>query len=288
MKKQLFFFLFLFPLLAAVYATSGVTYIRSLANSDPELQKLRKEVTENLRTLADGHVPQVKWRRYRVKKNDTFFSIMARTVLNHDTISSVNHLASLWDVSTGDEWLLPNVRGIAAKGSRDIVAKKFGKKADSLVPIPGQKNYFFITGLHFESIESAFFDLRAFIRPVAGRLTSAFGMRRDPFTEKRKFHKGIDIGVPVGTPVVASADGVVTFVGKKGGYGNTVLVRHRNGYLTLYGHLSKFAVKKGVRVKQGQKIAYSGKTGRATGPHVHFEVRREGRAERPDFHRTQI
>ncbi|HRP68499.1 MAG TPA: M23 family metallopeptidase, partial [Turneriella sp.] len=215
-------------------------------------------------------------------------SVMARTVLNHDTISSVNRLASLWDVSAGDEWLLPNVRGVAASGSRASVAKKFGKPPESLVSIPGRENYFFVTGLHFEEVESAFFNLRAFIRPVPGRQTSAFGVRSDPFTDKKRFHRGIDLACPIGTKVVASAEGEIIFAGKKGGYGNAVLIRHRNGYITLYGHLSKFAVKKGARVKQGQKIAYSGMTGRATGPHVHFEVRREGKPERPNFHMVKM
>lgn len=283
--------------LAAIFTTSptdqltasqGDVYIRTLAHSDPEIKKMRAEVTDNLRAVADGSKPMLKWRRYRLTKKDTFFKIMARTVLNHDTISSVNRLASLWDSQAGTEWLLPNVRGIAVYGERATVAKKFGKAEQELSPIPGHENFYFVTGLHFDETEKEYFNLKAFIHPVAGRITSGFGVRRDPFTEKHKFHKGIDIACGIGTRVVASAEGTVVFAGSKKGYGKTVIVEHRNGYRTLYGHLSKFQVKNGEKVKQGQKLALSGMTGRSTGPHLHFEVRRKGQPERPNFHLARL
>ncbi|HMY12189.1 MAG TPA: M23 family metallopeptidase [Turneriella sp.] len=272
----------------AAGATRGQVYIRSLSHSDPEIKQMRSEVTENLRAIADGQAPEIKWRRYRLSDKDTFFKVMARTVLNHDTISSVNRLASLWDLNKGDEWLLPNVRGIAVYGERQSVAKKFNRELDELIAVPGQDNFWFITGLHFDPTEKEFFNLKAFIHPVDGRITSGFGVRRDPFTEKHKFHKGIDIACSIGTPVVASAEGTVVFAGSKKGFGNTIIVEHRNGYRTLYGHLSKYSVKAGTKVKQGQKIALSGMTGRATGPHLHFEVRRQGQPERPNFHLAKI
>lgn len=281
---------FLLCALLPVLATRGNVYIRSLSHNDPEIKQMRGEVSENLRLVADRREVEIKWRRYRITKSDTFFKVMARTMLNHDTISSVNRLASLWDLSSGDEWLLPNVRGIAVHGDKKIIAKKFGKSPDELAPIPGREDYYFITGLHFDESETEFFNLKAFIHPVAGggRITSGFGVRKDPFTEKHKFHKGIDIACAVGTKVVAAAEGTVVFAGAKKGYGKTVIVEHRNGYRTLYGHLSRFAVKKGDAVKQGQKLALSGMTGRATGPHLHFEVRRRGQAERPNFHLAKL
>lgn len=269
-------------------ATRGQIYIRSLSHNDPEIKQMRAEVTENLRAVADGSLPQIKWRRYRLTKNDTFFKVMARTVLNHDTISSVNRLASLWDLGSGQEWLLPNVRGIAVYGDRDAVARKFSRRADDLVAIPGREKFYFITGLHFDETEKEFFNLKAFIHPVEGRITSGFGVRRDPFTEKHKFHRGIDIACGIGTKVVASAEGTVIFSGTKKGYGKTVIIEHRNGYRTLYGHLSKLLVRNGDKVKQAQKIALSGMTGRSTGPHLHFEVRRLGQPERPNFHLARI
>jgi murein DD-endopeptidase MepM/ murein hydrolase activator NlpD len=112
--------------------------------------------------------------------------------------------------------------------------------------------------------------------PVDGaRITSGFGMRFHPILGYTRMHKGIDFGVPLGTPVMAAGSGTVEEAGWKGGYGNFVLLNHGNGYETAYGHLSRFAagVHAGTRVRQGQVVAYSGSTGESTGPHLHYEIR---------------
>lgn len=112
--------------------------------------------------------------------------------------------------------------------------------------------------------------------PVDGaRISSGFGMRFHPVLGYSRMHKGIDFAVPDGTPVMAAGSGVVQIAGKVHGYGNFVLINNGNGYSTAYGHLSRFAagIHKGSRVRQGQIIAYSGHTGLATGPHLHYEIR---------------
>jgi len=112
------------------------------------------------------------------------------------------------------------------------------------------------------------------IQPVnLGYMTSPFGSRADPFTGKRRMHHGQDFGVLSGTPVYASADGIVKSRNGKTGYGNTVILDHGYGIKTIYAHLSRYAVKQGSEVKRGDLIAYSGNTGRSTGPHLHYEVR---------------
>ena len=111
------------------------------------------------------------------------------------------------------------------------------------------------------------------------RISSYFSRRRyHPILRKYRPHHGVDYAAPVGTPVSAIGDGVVTFAGWKGAYGRLVYLKHKAGYQSGYGHLSKFAkgVKKGARVKQGQLIGYVGNTGRSTGPHLHFEMKRYG------------
>ncbi|MCL2081475.1 MAG: peptidoglycan DD-metalloendopeptidase family protein [Oscillospiraceae bacterium] len=110
-----------------------------------------------------------------------------------------------------------------------------------------------------------------FIRPFWGRVTSTFGMRR--LFGRTAMHTGIDFAGPIGSPVVSSSDGVVTFAGTKTGYGLCVIIKHPNGLSTLYGHNSRNLVKAGDSVKQGDLIARVGNTGRSTGPHVHFEIR---------------
>lgn len=113
------------------------------------------------------------------------------------------------------------------------------------------------------------------VAPVAGRVSQNWGKSRISYAAGR--HTGTDFGVGVGTRVNSAANGVVIRVGNQGAYGNTVEVRHPDGYTSLYGHLSGANVKVGQRVKAGQQIARSGNTGRSTGAHLHFEVRSRDR-----------
>ncbi len=111
--------------------------------------------------------------------------------------------------------------------------------------------------------------------PINGaRLSSPFGMRKHPIDGFNKMHRGTDFAAPMGTPIMASGDGVVKKAGWCGGGGNCVKIRHNSTYQTVYAHMSKFArgIKSGVRVKQGQTIGYVGSTGKSTGPHLHYEV----------------
>ncbi len=114
------------------------------------------------------------------------------------------------------------------------------------------------------------------ILPSYGYMTSGFGYRRDPFTGRVKFHEGLDISAPTGTPVYAPADGIVTFVGIRNGYGLTVEIKHGDRYITRYAHLSESLVRVGQRVQRGDMIARVGNSGRSTGPHLHYEVLKDG------------
>jgi murein DD-endopeptidase MepM/ murein hydrolase activator NlpD len=111
---------------------------------------------------------------------------------------------------------------------------------------------------------------RAWVRPSRGPLTSGYGPRWG------RMHRGIDFGAAYGSPIYAAAAGVVTYAGAEGGYGRLVTVRHEDGWVTAYGHMSRIVVRSGQRVTAGQVIAYVGSAGRSTGPHLHFEVRRGG------------
>ena len=111
--------------------------------------------------------------------------------------------------------------------------------------------------------------------PINGaRLSSPFGMRKHPIDGFNKMHRGTDFAAPMGTPIMASGDGVVKKAGWCGGGGNCVVIKHNSTYKTVYAHMSKFAngIRSGVRVKQGQTIGYVGSTGKSTGPHLHYEV----------------
>ncbi len=125
-------------------------------------------------------------------------------------------------------------------------------------------------------------DKESFLRstptlmPAAGHLTSSYGPRMSPYAGRIKMHEGIDVGAPSGTPIIAPADGVVTYSGAKPGFGNFVQIDHGYGVETIYGHASTLTVRKGQKVVRGDRIATVGNTGYSTGPHVHYEVRVNG------------
>ena len=119
------------------------------------------------------------------------------------------------------------------------------------------------------------------IWPAKGWLSSRFGYRKSPFTDKKEFHKGLDISTRKGSPIVASADGTVSFTGRDRGYGRVVVIRHGYGLKTKYAHLKKSLVKKGQHVKRGETIGLVGNSGRTTGSHLHYEVHLNGVAVNP-------
>lgn len=138
-----------------------------------------------------------------------------------------------------------------------------------------------------ERIESFYRDQKVLLAstpsiwPVRGYLSSNFGNRIDPFTSQRDFHSGIDISTPIGTKVVAPADGVVVACAEKGGYGNSIIIDHGYGMVTRYGHLAGYAVRPGRRVRRGDVIGFVGNTGRSAAPHLHYEVWVRDQAQNP-------
>ena len=114
------------------------------------------------------------------------------------------------------------------------------------------------------------------VAPITGEWGSGFGMRSDPFTGESRMHQGIDVSAPEGTPIHAVSEGVVSFAGSRGGFGNLVIIDHSNGLQSYYAHQSIIGVTVGDQVAAGTEIGAVGSTGRSTGPHLHFELRRDG------------
>jgi murein DD-endopeptidase MepM/ murein hydrolase activator NlpD len=119
------------------------------------------------------------------------------------------------------------------------------------------------------------------VAPVVGVITDGYGPRLDPVTRRPAFHDGLDISVAIGTVVSAPADGVVVFANRDSGYGRMIKINHGYGYTTIYGHLEKFLVKEGSKVSRGQPIGRVGMSGRTTGPHLHYEVWKDGEKQNP-------
>ena len=122
---------------------------------------------------------------------------------------------------------------------------------------------------------------RPAIMPVKGVFTSGYGYRDDPITGVQAFHRGIDLSAPAGNEIRATADGIVARAGKVGGFGRAVFLAHGFGYSTRYGHLSQIDVEPGQHVKRGDVLGRVGRSGRATGYHVHYEVHEDGRSKNP-------
>ena len=261
-------------------------WISSLDNGNDQLQGLRQQIRDNLRSSFREERLQVplKIYLYRLKANENFFTVVTRTGQDPDTLASLNGLAHPNSVGPGDVLLVPNARGAFRRnGSIQEVAQlrqsaSDGKHSDFDI----LKGFRFYPGKRFEPEERFYFRGQVFAHPLPGAvLSSGYGNRKDPISNRKSFHGGIDLAAKVGTPVLASAPGKVIHAGPAGGYGNLVILEHRYDYTTYYGHLSKINVKKGDTIIQGQKIGEVGKTGRVTGPHLHFEIRKDGKHTSP-------
>jgi murein DD-endopeptidase MepM/ murein hydrolase activator NlpD len=228
-------------------------------------------------------VPSLKLKSYEVRKGDSLFSIAKKFGVSMDSIISTNNLMNAYYLKIGTTLQIPNISGIYyhVKRGDTLSSLSYRYKVDmykvvdvndlgSSVIYVGQR--LFIPGGTLSEWEKAEALGTLFKYPATGRLTSRIGFRKDPFNGRRAYHAGIDLANRIGTVVYASQYGKVSYAGYKSNYGKTVIIVHPQGYKTLYAHLDKILVKKGQRVKQGEKIATVGDTGRSTGPHLHFEI----------------
>jgi murein DD-endopeptidase MepM/ murein hydrolase activator NlpD len=167
----------------------------------------------------------------------------------------------------------------AADGMGGPFIPFFGKKQK---PVRDPRFTRMLTALErMEALETALAGIPTSMPAAVGLMSSRFGYRSDPFNGSAAMHAGLDFKGPIGTPILAAADGKVTSAGWQGGYGKCIEITHANGLVTRYAHLSGFTVAVGQEVKRGVQIGRMGSTGRSTGPHLHFEVRINGSAINP-------
>ncbi|MCU0848153.1 MAG: M23 family metallopeptidase [Spirochaetes bacterium] len=236
---------------------------------------------------------------YRIKKNDNLWRIASRYSTNPSLIIQVNGIRKPDMLDRGKTIMVPSRNGVyhrVRKGDTVIkIARIYGVHPEkiaahnsieqgrissgAMIFIPEASESKSEARKHEERQKSktpsriAKTGIRL-IWPLYGKITSGFGKRMDPFSGERRFHCGIDISANVGTPVKAAAGGRVIFSGWKDGYGQTVIIRHDGGYISVYAHNSKNIAVEADIVKQGQVLAYSGMTGAVTGAHLHFEFRK--------------
>ncbi len=284
----------MFSMSVGAMASPRIKTIDSIYFGDETLKSLRDEVRQSIYIVKSGRdpesLPPLNFYRYRVKKGDTFWTILARTSQNIDTLMTVNSFSSPGQVEVGRDIYIPNMRGIiyrlkdeesVATAARMFqINEKYIEKVNTGLNNRGR--HIFIPCASVTGMERSMFLGTGFTHPLRiGTLTSGFGTRKDPFSDTMQFHRGIDIGCPRGSNVHAARDGKVVFTGYQGGYGLLVILQHAHDYYTYYGHLSRILVRSGDSVNMRDPIALSGNTGRTTGPHLHFEVRKGGTAVNP-------
>jgi murein DD-endopeptidase MepM/ murein hydrolase activator NlpD len=223
--------------------------------------------------------------RHAVKPGESVWRLAQRYGVSVATIVNANKIKEKTVILPGDTLRIPDRTGVFHKARRSEslteIAKRYKvspetvRKANGLsgVMVNAGKEIFLPGASPLPEIR--YVKQKVFSWPIRAnnRLTSTFGWRVHPITKNRAFHTGIDIGAAMKTPIYAAADGVVVFSGDGGSYGNMIILRHKNGLFTVYGHASKLIAKKGKYVRRGQKIALVGSTGASTGAHLHFEVK---------------
>jgi len=291
-----------FPISGRVAAQSGVLaqpYVGGMGGGI-FLEKLDNlEGLDNLLYMADielADIPgAVEYPRPRMltftfhtmQSGDLVGHIASRAGLNEDTLISVNNIRNTRLMQIGQVIKIPNQDGIyyivRTGDTLESIAQAHQTTAahiktanqlfsDSLTP----NTSLFVPGGRMPWVTRQEVNGDLFIWPVTGRLTSPFGFRRSPFTGARQFHGGLDIAAPQGTPVRAAMSGRVARVGYDRILGNYIILNHHSGFRTVYAHLHTVRVRPGANVATGERIGDVGSTGLSTGPHLHFEVHRNG------------
>ncbi len=229
---------------------------------------------------------------YTVKAGDSVGSIAKRFGRRADSIVSLNAIKDVRAIRQGMELTIPNMDGVMHTVTRGESLAKIAKDFKVEVTILADANDLgsaslkigqgiFIPGARLPEAMIRKIYGTTVTWPGRGPISSGFGIRSDPFTGVRRFHAGLDIVVPLGTPVKAAIDGKIADLGYNANYGNYIIISNGDGLQTLYAHLEAFSVNIGQTVRQGSVIGKSGNTGYSTGPHLHFGVYRQGIAVDP-------
>lgn len=254
----------------------------------PEDEDKKLKLLQASDYVAPDETRSLEIREHVVQRGETLSHIAREYGVSMDTICGSNNLTSYDWIREGTRLKIPSKDGMLyemEEGARLVkIAQKYEVSLESILQENDFQNPDFIATNTVLFIPDAKPKniIRGFMWPTSTRLVSSgYGWRRNPFDRRsRQFHQGIDIRARYSW-IRSAMYGRVTYAGWLGGYGNTIIVAHPGGYRTLYAHLSRINVREGQHVRQGQIIARSGNTGRSTGPHLHFEIRKNGRHINP-------
>ncbi len=237
----------------------------------------------------------VTYQQYEVRVGDTIGSISQKFGLsNISTLIAMNDIANVRYLYSGKKLTVPSMDGmkhvVAAGETLEGLSAKYNVAYEDLLDVNdldsseltvGQTLFIPGAKMDKQSLQKAMGERFTYPISATWRLSSGFGARKDPITGVNSYHTGIDMACPTGTRINAALSGTVAFVGWSNVFGNYVIVKHIDGYQTLYGHMSKITTKKGAFVNQGEKIGEVGSTGYSTGPHLHFTVYKNGKLVNP-------
>jgi murein DD-endopeptidase MepM/ murein hydrolase activator NlpD len=272
----------------------GYPEIKRLFITDDLYKQHQRDIQEYYKKQAKGApLPALTLYTYTIKKEDDLYSIAARLNLPYESIASLNHMDRLTPLKEGTNLLIPNLPGtfLPTKPKTELqflmtaITRQYeGPSKTIRIPVSGREieEFLFFPGRRFSKEELAFFLGILFRFPLPkGIITSYYGTRKHPFSGKFHFHGGIDIAGPLGTSVLAARKGKVVAIGEDEILGNYLVLAHTGGYQTVYGHLKKRVVGLHQTVNSGMIIATLGNSGMSTGPHLHFEIRRNGSSTNP-------
>lgn len=292
MLKLIIYLLILF-IFHPVYSETTTILLQSMSYDNDQYLTLSEATIASknrmLKGIREEEYTFPKIFRYKVKQGEDIWTIIARTSLNIDTIATLNRLDFIGMVKEGGDVLLPDTLGVFLDRDRyekAEIAQKYSIEEDNILtaedPLNPEKELIFIPEVELSFLERTYLSGVVFHAPLMGARTSGYGLRVDPFINEMTFHGGIDISAKEGRIVRASRGGRVFYTGEESGYGNLIMLQHELGYYTIYGHLMEALVENGQDVETGQSIGKVGTTGRTTGPHLHFEIRRFGKQLNPE------
>ncbi len=284
-----------FPVIKTLDArdTSFVQYVADVEEARRRISLLERiGDPEKAKTEGERIAGTLAVYAYAPKAGDDAFTLAARCSLPYASIASLNRLTHPAALASLKLVLLPTIPGLYIPESADSDLEKLialGRSGEPGVEIvvrkdAGPMKFRFLPGEDYNPTERAFFLNLSFRFPLPFfRISSDYGLRRNPVTGSLKAHEGIDLAAPEGTEVYAARDGRVSRVGTDPIYGNFVVVEHDGGWTSLYGHLSSIRTVLRKEVRSGTLIGTVGSTGQSTGPHLHFELRQDGRPKDPSM-----
>ena len=294
-----FFLIFLKSAPCMAQQTGGMDFpvITAMTPNDTGFRQFITDVQGNRRRLSgvrprpQDAVENLTIYRYTARQGDDIFSLAARCNIPYSALASLNRLNNPTALEVGSTLLLPSCPGIfIPEDVQSDLEKIIGASRSNTegavqlrIGIAGKtQTFLFFPGADFSPTERTFFLHSGFRFPLRSyRVTSPFGVREDPIYGNMSMHRGIDLAAAEGTEVFAAADGTVTAIGNDPVYGIYIIITHSNRWTSLYGHLQTAYTVLHSEVKSGSLIGRVGSTGQSTGPHLHFELRQDGRALDP-------